>query len=160
VAAVATSSPARLADVRAVPVADVLRERALLEAHWQEIALNKDVMELAPRHEVYDSLESSGALLTLGAFSGEHMVGYSATVILPHLHYGNLIYATNDVLFVAKAHRVGTLGLRLIHETERLSAQRGARLMLWHAKEGSALDLMLGRRKHYAVQDIIYSRTL
>jgi GNAT superfamily N-acetyltransferase len=148
------------ADVRIVPVADILAREDLLYEHWQEIARNKDVMILNPLADRYDAMERAGVLLCLAAFVDDVMVGYSATVVAPHLHYGGLVYGSNDVLFVQAEHRRGSLGLRLIRDTERHAAQRGARLMLWHAKQGSALDVMLGRLKQYAVQDIIYSRAL
>lgn len=152
-------APSGAGDIRVIPVAQGLAATALLEEHWQEVALNKDLMRLKPLPKVYEALEASGKLLSLGAFVGDELVGYSATLVVPHLHYGDLIYANNDVLFLAARHRHSSLGLRLIRETERQAKLRGARLMCWHAKPGSALDALLAR-KGYAVQDIIYSKEL
>lgn len=135
------------------------RGRPLLRAHWEEIARNKGLMVLAPDWDRYAAIEASGTLFVLGAYddAGE-LVGYSVTFVDTHLHYSGLVCATNDVLFVAPEHR-GGLGRQLMAETEREATARGARLLLWHAKQGTALDALLPRLG-YAVQDIIYSKEL
>lgn len=144
----------RISAVETIPIA-----RPLLAEHWEEVALNKDLMVLEPNVDAYERLESCGALFALGAFDGEQLVGYSATMVQQHLHYKDLRYAVNDVLFVAKSHRSGRAGIRLMQETERIAKERGAQLMLWHAKPETALGAILPRMG-YAVQDIIYSKAL
>jgi hypothetical protein len=136
---------------------------SLLAEHYDEIAKHKDVMVLHPRWDVYQQAQRAGHLFCLAAFVDDVMVGYSVTFVTQHLHYGLMTYAQNDVLFVSPPHRStanGRLGVRLIHETEVEAKERGAQLMLWHAKEHSKLSLLLAGRGQYAVQDIIYSRKL
>ena len=103
---------------------------------------------------IYETLERAGSLITLGAFDGDTMVGYSVAILGPHLHYG-FTYAHHDMLYVAPAHRQGRLGLQLIRETEREAKARGARCVTWHVKPGSALDKILGRLG-YAVEETVY----
>ncbi len=131
---------------------------SLLEAHREELTTNKDLMKLAPRREVYERIEAAGALLSLGAFIDDELVGYSIGILDTNLHYGDLVVLQNDLFFVSLEHRA-RLGLRLMNETERLAAQRGARMVLWHAKQGSPFASILDR-KGYRVQDIIYSRVV
>lgn len=131
----------------------------LIREHWEEVAKNKDVMVLAPNMPVYRALEEAGCLLSVGAFDDEVLIGYSVSIVTNHLHYAGLLYATNDVIFVGKTHRSGRAGLMLMRETERLAAERGVRLMLWHAKPDTALDSILPRMG-YGVQDVIYSKRL
>lgn len=131
---------------------------SLLEAHREELTTNKDLMKLAPRREIYERLEAAGALLSLGAFVDDKLVGYSIGILDRNLHYGDLAVLQNDLFFVGLEHRA-RLGLRLMNETERLAAQRGARMVLWHAKQGSSFANILDR-KGYRVQDIIYSRVV
>lgn len=131
----------------------------LLRAHWLEIAKNKTLMVLKPDTERYAVLEQAGLLLALGAFDGDVMVGYSVSFIGPHLHYADLVYAQNDVLFVAQPHRLGRTGYRLIQATELLAKARGAQMLIWHAKQGTTLDALLPRLG-YGVQDILYSKEL
>ena len=132
----------------------------LLHRHWDEVALNKDVMVLRPRWDVYQRMQATNQLIVMGAWSDDELIGYSASFITQHLHYASMTYAQNDVLFVAPEHRKTSVGIKLMRATEAEAKHRGAKLMLWHAKEHSRLDDLLKRMSGYAVQDIIYSRKL
>lgn len=133
---------------------------ALLAAHWDEVAKNKQVMVLKPDRERYEQLEKMGGLLCLAAIDPDgDIVGYSVCFIGPHIHYADLIVANNDVLFLREDLRPSSVGLRLIRETEKAARAKGARLMLWHAKENTALAKIMPRMG-YGVQDIIFSKQL
>lgn len=131
----------------------------LFTEHWDEIALNKRVMVLKPDAERYRATEKAGMLLALAAYQGGEIVGYSVNFVMSHLHYADLVVASNDLLFVSATHRASRLGLQLIWDTERAAKERGAVLMLWHAKENTALSTLMQRRS-YKTQDIIYSKEL
>ena len=128
----------------------------LFSEHWEEIALNKQVMVLKPDEAKYRAAEANGMLLILAAFEGTEIVGYSVNIVTNHLHYADLITCSNDLLFVTEGKRSGRLGLQLIRATEKVAKERGARLMLWHAKPGTPLEKMMPRLG-YGVQDIIFS---
>lgn len=132
---------------------------ALFDEHWQELALNKQVMVLKPAMDRYYAMEAQGMLLCLAAFVEGELVGYSVNFVMNHLHYADLWVCSNDLLFVTKAHRQGRLGLQLMRKTEEFAKERGAKIMLWHAKENTALNAMLPRMG-YRVQDVIYSREI
>lgn len=149
-------------EIREATVDDVLanpRTLALFEAHWDEVALNKQVMVLKPDTERYRAMESNGMLLILAAYAGEELVGYSVNFLVRHLHYADLNTASNDLLFVTKEHRAGRVGLQLIRATEAAAKERGAAIMLWHAKENTSLAALMPRLG-YGVQDIIFSREI
>lgn len=131
----------------------------LLTEHWEEVAKNKQLMVLKPDDESYRRIEAEGKLLILGAYRDGKMVGYSANFVHRHLHYADLIICQNDVLFLHKEHRSSLFGLQLIRSTERMAKARGAQMMLWHAKQDTALDKLMPRL-NYGVQDIIYSKEL
>ena len=135
------------------------KAKHLLAEHWDEVALNKDLMVLNPDEQRYLALEATGQFFALAAWDGDELVGYSGNFIGQHLHYAGLRYANNDVLFVAKDHRASPLGLRLIRETVAEAQRRGARLMLWHGKQDTPLAELLPKMD-YKVQDVIYSREL
>lgn len=132
---------------------------ALLHEHWDELAKNKRIMVLKPDIERYRQIEAAGMMLALFAYDGDQIVGYVASFITKHLHYSDLTMAMNDVLFVTKSHRSGRTGLQLIRETERLAKERGAQLMIWHAKKDTQLESILPRIG-YGVQEIMLSREL
>jgi GNAT superfamily N-acetyltransferase len=149
-------------EIREVTVDDVLgnpRSLELFVEHWDEIALNKQVMVLKPDTERYRAMESAGMVLILAAYLGDELVGYSVNFLTHHLHYADLHVASNDLLFVTPEYRASRVGLQLIRATEAAAKERGAKLMLWHAKEHTALATLMPRLG-YGVQDIIFSREI
>lgn len=140
--------------------ADVIQaNEALGREHYEEIALNKAVMAYAPDVDRYARLEQLGVLLTLGVFKGDVLVGYSVNIITPHLHYRDLLTCHNDMIYIAPAHRRGTLGVKLIKATRDAVKAKGVQLMLWHAKENTPLAKLLPRLG-CGVQDILFSEVL
>lgn len=131
----------------------------LLDEHWRELAKNKRLMVLKPDVARYQTLEDQGHLITLFAYDGDAVVGYSASFISNHMHYTDLRIVMNDVLFVAKSHRTGRTGMQLIRETERIAKERGAHMMMWHAKQHTDLEKILPRLG-YGVQEIMLSKEL
>jgi GNAT superfamily N-acetyltransferase len=130
----------------------------LLAAHREELTVYPEIMQLSPDVETYLRLEDAGKLLSLGVFDHDELIGYSVNVVTRNLHY-DLRVCQNDVLYLTPEHRLGPLGLRLIRDTERHAREVGAKIMLWHAKQGTALDGLLPRID-YQVQEIMYSRVL
>lgn len=131
----------------------------LFSQHWEEIARNKDVMVLKPDEAAYRTMEDAGRLMILAAVKAGQIVGYSVNFIVQHPHYADLTVCQNDLLFIEPTHRQGGAGIRLMRRTEEEGKARGARLMLWHAKEGTPLADILPRMS-YSVQDIIFSKEL
>lgn len=129
----------------------------LLVRHREELTTNKALMELAPDIARYRGAESAGALVALVARAGGSIVGYSFNFVGPHLHYMRLRVAENDVLFTLPEWRERAGG-RLLVATKRACKARGARVMAWHAKPGTALEAIL--RKRARVQDIVFTEEL
>lgn len=147
-----------MVEIRESTVDEMLAHAGQLFAeHWDEIALNKQVMVLKPDEARYRSMEASGGMLILAAFVDGELVGYSVNFVIHHLHYADLCVCSNDLLFIAQSHREGGLGIRLMRRTEEVARARGARLVLWHAKPNTPLATMLPRMG-YGVQDIIFSK--
>jgi hypothetical protein len=148
--------------LRAIRASDYIDQAwPLLEAHRDELTTNKAIMVLDPMRERYAMLDDCGALLTVGAFIDDEIVGYSVNIIDHNLHYQGLLVCQNDILFVRKDLR-GRLGLQLMHETERLAKERAGELpilQLWHAKPNTDLEAILPRQG-YKVQDLIFSKVL
>ena len=131
----------------------------LIVAHWNEVSRIVEPMPPKPNRELYIGLEEAGVLLSLGAFDDiDGLVGYSITVVGHDFHYADTVTATNMALYVRPDHR-GSAGKQLMAETERLATERGAKLMLWHAKQNTRLADMLNARD-YRIHDIVYSREL
>jgi GNAT superfamily N-acetyltransferase len=150
-----------MVDIREVPrVEDLFGiSDKLLREHWDEVALNKHLMVLNPDWEQYQKMCDAGVLLSLAAYDNGELVGYSINVVTNHPHYKHLMVLRNDLLFVSKQYRNSSIGMRLMSETEEKAKSRGVKLVLWHAKQGTALDYLLSRRG-YMTQDIIYSKEI
>ena len=126
----------------------------LLLEHYREVCTRPDLMSMDVDWDQFRALERAGMLLTILAHVDGQLVGYSVTMLLPkHLHYRGFRYAQNDLLFVAAAHRKGGTGKALIQRTIEVAKLGGYRAMIWHAKEGTALEAVL-RRMGHVVQDI------
>jgi len=136
-----------------------LADFSLFEEHYEEIARNKQIMKLKPNYELYEALDSTGWLFIYVAMQGDVCIGYSMNIMVHHLHYADLRIAQNDILFVKKEFRGGRLGLRLLKATEDYAKSEGCKLMLWHAKENTALANLLPKLK-YGVQEIMYSKEI
>ena len=155
---------------------DELREVAtrLYTDHYDEIALNKEVMTLSPDWKQYYLLEEKNRLVSLGAWLGSEMVGYSVSQVCWHLHYETLKFLANDVLFLAKEHRASGVGAQLIDATIDMARKTHCKMITFHAKPATALCRMLGGNVFdfkladgqeesptgFQVQDIVFSKVL
>ena len=149
-----------MVDIRFSSVDEMLAHaNVLFEEHYEEIALNKEVMKLKPDEKTYRNLEQMRKIFILSAWQDDVLIGYSVNFVLNHPHYADLVLTQNDLLFIKKEMRGSRAGLRLIKETETHATSLGCKLMLWHAKENTTLAALLPRLK-YGVQDIIYSKEL
>ncbi len=132
----------------------------LLEQHWAELAPRKHLMGIDPQWDRYEQLEKLGCLLILLAHDEDNqLVGYSVNVVMQHMHFANLRYCHNDLLFVAPANRNAGLGRQLIKATEIAAKESGAELLVWHTRPATALELVL-RRRGYAPDFIYYAKEL
>jgi len=117
----------------------------LLEAHYQELG-NTQRYELAPNYNQYHYIADAGNLIMLLAFDEDVCVGYSVNFLSPHVHYMRQRVCSNDVLFVAKDYREGSIGGRLMARTAKEAKAAGATVLHWHAKPNTALFTILSKR--------------
>lgn len=113
---------------------------ALWDEHWEEVAIDRDVIKLDPDLAQYAELERSGSLHVVVAREAGQIVGYHISIVRPHLHYRTSLSAFTDVYFLRKSHRQGMTGVRLIKEAEATLAARGVQKMF----TGTKLHLDMG----------------
>lgn len=146
--------------IKEVNIDDVFNSiQNLFIEHREEVTTHKHIMILNPDMDKYRKLEEQGVLLILAAYAEDKLVGYSVNFINNNLHYADLRMCTNDLLFVKKEYRNSSIGFKLIKETERMARERGAGIILWHAKEKTSLSVMLPGIG-YGIQDIVFSKEL
>ena len=147
-------------EIRLATVDEMLAQaNVLFEEHYEEIALNKQVMKLKPDEKAYRNLEEANRIFILSAWQDDVLIGYSVNFVLNHPHYADLVVTQNDLLYIKKEMRGTRAGLIFIIESEIHAKSLGCKLMLWHAKENTSLCAILPRLK-YGVQDIVYSKEL
>jgi hypothetical protein len=139
------------------PIARIREEVApLLLRHYQE--LGQQDMEFDPDWERALALEAAGVLVVHTCRTDEGvLVGYTAFLVQPHLHYRRRITAVNDVIWLAPEVRGGT-GLRFLRAVETGLIALGVAKISWHAKpDHPALGRVL-TAMGYRLAEHIYTR--
>lgn len=129
------------------PAEYMLNVMPLLRDNWAETGFD---FEFNPSVEAYQRLYDAGFLFALAAFDGDEIIGYCAMTVIPHMHNPDVVFASNDALYVRPDHR-GITSVRLIKAAEVEAKQRGASRFLWHTRAGTPMAGMLERRGYKPV---------
>lgn len=133
--------------------------KPLLARHWQEIALNKDIIPLAPDYQRYFSLERDQKLCVCTARDEGRIVGYAVYVYDRQLHYP-VLWAESDIFYVDPDLRRPRVAHRLIGFTEEELKHRGVRVMHSRAKiEHPAAGRVLESMGHKPIETV-YAKVL
>ena len=90
----------------------------LLVEHWKEIGtLDKNTIKLKPNWAWYKTLSDGGFLHVTTVRKDAELIGYCVCVIVPHIHYMDIMVAENDILFLKKEYRKGFIGYKLLRYT-------------------------------------------
>lgn len=133
--------------------------KPLLEQHWQEIALNQEVIKLNPDWEAYYDLEEAGALKIFTARSDGKLIGYFVVLCRKHLHYVDHVFAFNDILYVHKDYRKGLTGAKLMKFSEKCLKEDGVSVLVVNTKRHKPFDSLLEWLGYKHIENI-YSKLL
>lgn len=135
----------------------------LLHAHWSEVALYRDKIELAPDFARYQAAEDAGTLFVVTARDGGALIGYAVFFMSLNLHYRHSIVAMNDVVFVSRDRR-GIVGARLIQNAERLLCEfirarspGNVFRIMWHVKTRQDWSPLL-ERMGYGREEVVMGK--
>lgn len=131
----------------------------LLDLHYRELTLHKDVVKLAPQWEQYAALERLGNFVVFTCRDSGKLVGYNAFFLNRHMHYGGFTVAQNDVLFLHPDHRLGTTALRFLGYCEQQLKDLGAQKLTYHIKFSLDWRPILHRRG-YADEEVMTAKLL
>ena len=115
----------------------------LLQAHWREVALFQDDIELDPDIETYAAIEASGELRTYTARDRGRLVGYAIFFVRLNHHYAGSLQAWQDVLFLAPDYRRGMAGATLIRVAETRLRAEGVQVVYHRAKRSNQVGELL-----------------
>jgi len=115
----------------------------LIRLHWEEIALNKELIKLNPDWDAYHTLENSDKLKIFTARVKEELVGYFVVITGSNLHYKDHVFAVNDILYLSKEHRKGRTGLKLIKFAEKCLKKDGVSVLSINTKVHKPFDSLM-----------------
>lgn len=141
-------------------LARVRREaEPLLKQHYDEIALNKDIIKLNPDWEGYARLDAVNALRIYTARKDDKLVGYFVVIVSKSLHYRDHLFANNDIIFLTKPARRGLAGMKLIKYAIKSLASEGITKLHINTKAHQPFDAILERLNFEEIERV-YSLVL
>jgi GNAT superfamily N-acetyltransferase len=131
----------------------------LLTDHWEDVAVNKDVIKLNPDWDAYHNLEDSGALKIFTVRVDEKLVGYFVVILRNHIHYKDHLYAFNDALFLKHDYRKGLTGAKLMKFAEKCLKDDQVSVLVVNTKRHKPFDGLLEWLGYSHVENV-YSKYL
>jgi GNAT superfamily N-acetyltransferase len=126
----------------------------LLQAHYDELTLNKDRVKLRPKWREYYALQANDMFVALTARDGTgRLVGYNAFFVNTHMHYADLRVAVNDVFYLHPDHRRGATALRFLRFTEDYFKDR-VHKVAYHFKAANNFGPILQRIGYSAEEGV------
>jgi hypothetical protein len=129
----------------------------LLEKHYDELTLRKDIVKLDPQWKEYALLEQLGRFVVFTARDEGRLVGYSAYFLLRHMHYAALTVAQNDVFWLDPQCRRGMSPVRFLRWCDKQLASEGVDKAIYHCKLSNQLAPIL-RRLGYADEEVMVGK--
>lgn len=106
----------------------------LWNAHWEQVALNRDKIKLNVDMEAYAKYEAEGALHVMVVRNDGKVIGYHLSIIRTHLHYKDSLNAFTDVYYLDKEFQGTTVGVKMFKEVEKTLKARGVEKMFTGTK--------------------------
>ena len=130
----------------------------VLVEHWDELALNKEYVKLAPDRKKYKQLQELGIINNIVVYDSDVVVGYSVLIVQPNLHYSENVFAYVDIIYVSKQYRQSSIGARLLLATEHLAKELGASVITHHAKPYVPMIIKPLEKLGYSLYEHIYGK--
>jgi RimJ/RimL family protein N-acetyltransferase len=128
------------------------------QALWRELHANHapHEMQMNPNGPAYERLERDGGLRILTVRDDGQMIGYIVFAIYPHPHHSDVLCGFADSFYLAKNHRKGFTGARLIREGICLMKSLGAKRVFFNTDAENASGRLL-ERLGFGVCGVTYS---
>lgn len=137
---------------------DIIEEmKGLFDAHWAEIASDRDAIKLNPKYDSYMNMHLAGLLHMVTARENGVMVGYLVSFVNTHLHYADCLTAHWDIYYISPSHRKGMVGIKLFTFSEKALIERGVQKIYAHTKIKNDIGTLL-ERLGYSPCERIYTK--
>ncbi len=137
----------------------VVEASELLRLHYAEIAPYQDLFKLNPDIATYMKLQATGILYIVTARSAGKLVGYVSLIVKEHVHYKDVLMATDDIHFLHPDWRKGGTGLRMLKFAEQKMREMGVKVMALRTKVASNHGVLF-ERLGYEPMDVVYLKRL
>ena len=128
--------------------------KPLLQSHYEEIARHKDKIALNPDYDKYRVLDRMGFLHGVTVRDDGKLVGYFLSFVTPHLHYKDHVMSSNDVVFISKPYRKGTIAARMFKFAEKTLREKGVAKMIVNVKIANDFGSLLDRLGYIPIERI------
>lgn len=126
--------------------------------HKEEVCVHGDFV-FDPNWDVYKKCYEMGMLKAYVARDNGVLIGYIIFNIAFNSHYGAVLQAEQDVLYISPEYRGKLLGLKLIKYADGELIKLGVNLVVQHVKVTSDFSPLL-ERLGYSMTKKIYERRL
>jgi GNAT superfamily N-acetyltransferase len=113
----------------------------IFPVHWEELALNKDTVPLAPQWDEYVAREQRGNLFLVTVRKNSELIAYYIAQVAPGFHYGETLTGTMDIAYVVPKHRNHGLALPLFRCVEKEMRRRGVKIWFSGYKTSKPLGM-------------------
>ena len=147
--------------IRPIKYSDILDDPqavSLLSGYASECAIPL-IGQPIPNREMYAAMESAEAYQCFGAYDGDTLIGFAATITAMLPHYSKMI-ATVESIYVDPAYRKGGAGRALMAAIEGNARSMGCAAVLYSAPVGSAFEQYLSAARAYSHTSAVFCRRL
>jgi len=131
----------------------------LWKKHYEEIALDKESIELNPHIQGYEELNKYGGLVIFTVREENKLIGYSFFVLQYSFHYKQLICAINDLFYILPEYRGKFLGSKLLKESEEILNKMGVHQVQMRTKVYANFGKIL-ERAGYKDTEVVYRKNI
>lgn len=86
------------------PVAVPLMKE-IVKRHAEEVDLYQEYFSLEPNYSIYEMLLDAGTYRLFAAIKDKDVIAYSGYFVDYHPHYKEILYASNDLIYVSPEYR-------------------------------------------------------
>jgi|ERR1051325_10807625 GNAT superfamily N-acetyltransferase len=121
-------------------LADVLHEiKPLVILHWNDVSDGSEG-EPDPAWDTMIALEGQGIFKLFTTRDDGKLVGYTAFIIAPHMHYRKMSVAHDDAFFLHRDYRKGGTGFKMFKFAEEYLKAMGVNRIVCHEKLKAPLE--------------------
>ena len=120
--------------------------KPLIECHQEEVDLFRGKVLLNPAYEKYVAMSKMDMLHLSTVRDGDTLIGYYLSVIQPHLHYSDVLYAINDILYLDPSYRHREIAEGLLEYVEDEYRSLGVTVMTLNMKYNVRFESLMEKR--------------